>query len=61
MPDFHYISSQVLDLATIIDIIDHQKQLALSDEAVLNIKKSRAYLDTKILNNETPIYGINTG
>lgn len=61
MPDFHYISSQVLDLTTIIDIIDHQKQLALSDEAVLNINKSRAYLDTKILNNETPIYGINTG
>lgn len=61
MPDFHYISSQVLDLATIIDIIDNQKSLALSDEAVLNINKSRAYLDAKIQNNETPIYGINTG
>tara|TARA_R110000850_G_scaffold80862_1_gene173570 strand:- start:116178 stop:117689 length:1512 start_codon:yes stop_codon:yes gene_type:complete len=61
MPDFHYISSQVLDLYTIIDIIDNQKHLSLSDEAILNINKSRAYLDGKLKNNETPIYGINTG
>lgn len=61
MPDFHYISSQVLDIATVIDIIDSQKQLALSDEAILNIKKSKAYLDKKIENNDRPIYGINTG
>lgn len=61
MPDYHYISSQLLDLNTVIDIIENNKQLALSDEAVVNIKKSRAYLDKKIQNNETPIYGINTG
>lgn len=61
MPDFHYISSQVLDLYTIIDIIDNQKHLSLSDEAILNINKSRAYLNNKLKNNETPIYGINTG
>lgn len=61
MPDYHYISSQLLDLNTVIEIIENNKQLALSDEAVVNIKKSRAYLDKKIQNNETPIYGINTG
>lgn len=61
MPEFHYISSQVLDLHTIIDIVDNQKHLSLSDEAILNINKSRNYLDKKLKNNETPIYGINTG
>ncbi|GGD94633.1 histidine ammonia-lyase [Planktosalinus lacus] len=61
MPEFHYISSQVLDLYTIIDIVDNQKKLSLSDEAILNINKSRTYLDNKLKNNETPIYGINTG
>lgn len=61
MPDSHYISSQVLDIATVIDILDSHKQLALSDEAILNIKKSKAYLDQKIENNDQPIYGINTG
>lgn len=61
MPEFHYISSQVLDISTVIDVLDTKKQLALSDEAVLNIKKSKAYLDKKIENNPQPIYGINTG
>jgi histidine ammonia-lyase len=61
MPEFHYISSQVLDIPTVIDLLNSQKQLALSDEAVLNIKKSKAYLDKKIANNDNPIYGINTG
>ncbi len=61
MSNFHYISSQILDLNTVINIIETNKQLALSDEAVLNIKKSRDYLDKKIQNDDTPIYGINTG
>lgn len=61
MSDFHYISSQILDLNTVIDIVENNKKLALSDEAILNIIKSRDYLDKKIQNDETPIYGINTG
>ncbi len=61
MSNFHYISSQILDLKTVIDIFDNNKLLALSDEAVLNIKKSRDYLDKKIQNDESPVYGINTG
>jgi len=61
MSNFHYISSQILDLNTVIDIIENDKPLALSDEAILNINKSRDYLDQKIQNDETPVYGINTG
>jgi len=57
----HYISSELLDLPTIKSIVEENKQLSLSEEATLNIKKSRNYLVSKIENNDTPIYGINTG
>ena len=61
MPDNHYISSEILDLQLIKDITFSQKKLALSEEATLNIKKSYDYLAGKIKDNDTPIYGINTG
>ncbi len=61
MHDIHYISSDILDLATIQDIFENQKKLELSEEAQLNIKKAREYLINKMKNNETPVYGINTG
>ena len=61
MTEIHYISSSLLDLAVIKDIIDTEKSLALSEEAVGNINKSFEYLSQKIRNNDTPIYGINTG
>ncbi len=57
----HYISSEILDLSIIKDIIENHKTLALSEEAELNIKKSRTYLIDKMKDNETPVYGINTG
>ncbi len=61
MPDTHYISSDILDLSIITEILEKQKKLALSDEAQLNIRKSRDYLVAKLQNTQTPIYGINTG
>jgi len=61
MPDVHYISSEILDLSMIKEILETQRKLALSEEAQLNIKKSRNYLVTKMKDNETPVYGINTG
>lgn len=61
MPDTHYISSDILDLSIIKDIVEKQKKLALSEEAQLNIKKSKDYLVNKMKDNETPVYGINTG
>lgn len=61
MSNFHYISNQLLDLPIIKELIESKKKLKLSDEAVLNIKKSRDYLISKIKNNNEPIYGINTG
>lgn len=61
MDSYHYISSAVLDLHVINDIIRNRKKLDLSDEARVNIEKSRNFLDQKIKQNDRPIYGINTG
>jgi len=61
MQNHHYISSGVLDLEVIHDIFKDQKVLALSDESRVNIHKSRTYLNNKIKESDTPVYGINTG
>ncbi len=61
MEETHYISSDLLTLSMIKDIVETQKKLDLSEEAILNIRKSHEYLQNKIKNNDTPIYGINTG
>lgn len=61
MKNTHYISSDILDLTPIREIIVENKKLALSDEARLNITKAHQYLVEKMKNNDTPIYGINTG
>jgi len=61
MQETHYISADLLDLPTIKDIMDSRKRLELSEEATFSIKKAREYLASKVQNNDTPIYGINTG
>lgn len=61
MEQSHYISSEVLSLEVIQEIISQNKKLALSDEAKVAIEKCRTYLDTKMASNDEPIYGINTG
>lgn len=61
MHTHHYISSAILDLDIIQDLIITGKKLALSDEAKVNIQKSRDYLDKKISESDVPVYGINTG
>ncbi|MFN4027740.1 MAG: histidine ammonia-lyase [Flavobacterium sp.] len=61
MEHSHYISTDVLTLETLQEIISEHKTLALSEEAKINIQQCRDYLDQKMASNETPIYGINTG
>lgn len=61
MQTHHYISSAILDLEIIYDLLKNRKKLALSDEAKLNIEKSRDYLNKKIAASNAPVYGINTG
>jgi len=61
MSNIHYISTDILSLENVQEIIYQHKMLDLSDEARVNIQKCRDYLDAKMEANETPIYGINTG
>lgn len=61
MENSHYISSEVLQLETLQEIISQNKLIALSEEAKVNIQKCREYLDAKMAGNENAIYGINTG
>jgi histidine ammonia-lyase len=61
MDNTHYISSEVLSLERLQEIISLHKLLALSEEAKINIQKCREYLDKKMTSHDAPIYGINTG
>lgn len=61
MKDHHYISTTVLDISDVKKILETNQKLALSEEAVSSINKSYKYLQSKITNNDIPIYGINTG
>lgn len=61
MDNFHYISSEVLTLEQLQEIISQNYKLELSEEAKINIAKCREYLDKKMATQVEPIYGINTG
>lgn len=61
MEAIHYISSELLSLEIVNDIISQDIKLALSEEARANIEKCRTYLDEKMKSHSDPIYGINTG
>src|SRR5574343_40798 len=61
METIHYISSDLLSLEKINEIIFQGQKLALSEEARVNIEKCRKYLDDKMQSHSDPIYGINTG
>ncbi len=61
MSSYHYISSAVLDLQIIQEILQNKMKLELSEESRVNIIKSRKYLDEKIKQSDVPVYGINTG
>jgi len=57
----HYIGTSHLSLSDIQTIVLENRKIALSEEAVENIQKCRAYLDDKMERESAPIYGINTG
>ena len=61
MDNTHYISTDLLSLESVQEIISQGKFLALSEEAKVNIQKCRDYLDAKMVAHSAPIYGINTG
>lgn len=61
MDSHHYISSDRISLDTLYHIFNQNLKLALSEDATLNIRKCREYLDRRMEREQSPIYGINTG
>ncbi|WP_367753925.1 histidine ammonia-lyase [Flavobacterium sp. WC2430] len=61
MDNTHYISTEILSLEIVQEIIVQHKSIELSEEAKVNIQKCRDYLDKKMASHSEPIYGINTG
>jgi histidine ammonia-lyase len=61
METTHYISSELLSIEKINEIISYGLKIELSEEARVNIEKCRTYLDEKMKSHDKPIYGINTG
>ena len=53
----HYIGTSHLSLSDIQTILLEEKNIALSEEAIENIQKCRAYLDDKMERESAPIYG----
>lgn len=61
MSEKHYISRAILNIKDVNQIIAERKQLALSEEALVGLKRGKRYLDEKLKTSTEPIYGINTG
>lgn len=61
MESTHYISTDILSLTIIKKITEEKLLLSLSEEAKVNIQKSFDFVQQKIKDSDTPIYGINTG
>lgn len=57
----HEISSQLLDIANIQELLLSNATLSLSENATNKIVACREYLEQKLKDQKTPIYGINTG
>ena len=61
MNNTHYITTDVISIEDINQIVYQGKLIALSDDVKLKIDTCRDYLDHKMVDNDMPIYGINTG
>lgn len=57
----HYITSDVLSLEHLDEILSQRQKVELSEEAKINICKCREYLDNRMATDAEAIYGINTG
>jgi histidine ammonia-lyase len=59
--NIYSVGSEHLSLALLKKITGNHYQLKLSEKAVASIVKCRAFLDKKIAESASPVYGINTG
>jgi len=57
----HQINANYLTFEIIENILNENVKLMLSESAKKRIAKCREYLDAKVEESDTPIYGVNTG
>ncbi len=57
----HLISPDHITFEQIEEILEKNYKLGLSDQSVHLIEKSKAYLDRKLAESDSPLYGISTG
>ncbi len=57
----HYITSEFLTIDRVEQIIARNEKIALGQDAIDRINRCREYLDKKISETDSPIYGITTG
>lgn len=57
----HVISTQFLGIDKVEKIIESKAKLSLSKESIEAVQKCRDYLDKKMANSKTPVYGVTTG
>lgn len=59
--EYHHISAERLTLDRVREIMERHLKIDLSDDARRRIVRCREYLDRKMENPDSPIYGITTG
>ena len=59
--EVHHIKPEDLSIEDVADIFNNGKKLSLSEPAKNKVIKCREYLDNRMEQQKTPIYGINTG
>ncbi len=57
----HQISSDILSIEEVANLIDCKQKIELSTEAVEAVQRCRSYLDKKTDIEKEPIYGVTTG
>ncbi|MBP7399388.1 MAG: histidine ammonia-lyase [Chitinophagales bacterium] len=61
MESYHTISDAPIEIADIHKILLRKQKLTLSKISIEKIERCRKYLDDKMNNQDTPVYGVNTG
>ncbi len=59
--EYHILSDDRLTVSRVREILERHLQLVLGDDARQRIVRCREYLDRKMANPDSPIYGITTG
>jgi len=57
----HLIDHKNITIKDLYELTAGSDKIGLSDESIIKINRSRAYLDERLRNEDSVFYGINTG